>query len=237
MKKALLLLLVAVIGYKFLFSGNQLNSDVPHQLKFSTAVVGTGESLPLVIALHGAGANEKDLIPFLESIDGNFRYVSFRAPFPQGMGYTWGEGVGANKREAEDRYLDNFSDAAYSIAEGSAELAERFDSSGAPIVLGFSVGGQMAIYLAGVYPKYFSEIVIAAGVYSESMKEDFESSSRSRVYLYYGKQDPIVPLSMGKKAKDALKDTGRQVIFKEFQGGHTVPPQVAELISKLISER
>jgi len=236
MKNVFLLLLGIIVGYWILAPDNQISSDVPHKLKFSTGVIGGGESLPLVVALHGAGANEKDLVPFLENIKGNFRYISFRAPFNKGRGYTWAEGIGSSRKEAKEKYLQNLSDAAYSVAEGSDELAQRFNTSGTPILLGFSVGGQMGIYLAGVYPEYFSDIVVAAGVYEKGMEEDFVSSSRGNVHLYYGKQDPIVSLSMGERAQTALEATGLTVNFQKFEGGHTVPPEVAELISELINE-
>src|SRR5512147_653420 len=44
---------------------------------------------PLLVLLHGIGADEEDLVPLAPSMDPRFLIVSARAPTPEPPGYRW----------------------------------------------------------------------------------------------------------------------------------------------------
>jgi len=59
-----LIALVLFAGWKFWTGPSQIRADVPYPLTYRTHVVGqadSGDRLPLLIVLHGAGAHEEDL--------------------------------------------------------------------------------------------------------------------------------------------------------------------------------
>src|SRR5512146_1600808 len=44
---------------------------------------------PLLVLLHGIGADEEDLVPLAPSMDPSFLILSVRAPTPEPPGYRW----------------------------------------------------------------------------------------------------------------------------------------------------
>src|SRR5439155_16129454 len=44
---------------------------------------------PLLVLLHGIGADENDLLPLARRLDPRFTVVSLRAPRPYHQGYAW----------------------------------------------------------------------------------------------------------------------------------------------------
>ena len=54
-----------------------------------------GAYAPLLVLLHGRGADEYDLIDLADALPKTFAYASLRAPYPvEGGGYTWYESRG-----------------------------------------------------------------------------------------------------------------------------------------------
>src|SRR5687767_7265559 len=44
---------------------------------------------PLLVLLHGHGANEQDLLSLADMLPDDFAVASVRAPIPVGPGYSW----------------------------------------------------------------------------------------------------------------------------------------------------
>lgn len=52
---------------------------------------------------------------------------------------------------------------------------------------------------------------------------------RPRIYISHGTRDPILPIDgCGRAISEGLAGAGYDVTFDEFDGGHTVPPLIAE---------
>jgi len=50
-----------------------------------------------------------------------------------------------------------------------------------------------------------------------------------RVFISHGTADPILPIDACSRAfVPMLSEAGYEVMFREFDGGHTVPPPVAD---------
>lgn len=91
---------------------------------------------PDLVMLHGASGNSRDFtFDLIDRLSGRYRCIAFDRP---GLGYTG---------HTDPKYAAAFTSAAESPAEQAALLARAFDQigSGAPLVLGHSFGGTIAL--------------------------------------------------------------------------------------------
>ncbi|MCP5067481.1 MAG: hypothetical protein GY946_13030, partial [bacterium] len=161
-------------AWKLFLAPSRIQVDVPYPLQYRTQIVGAAsgaDRLPLLIALHGAGANEKDLDGVFADFTTPVRVVSFRGPERSGSGYVWSRGQGATQQEAKAEQEQMFREVADSIALGATEIAARFSTEGKPMVFGFSRGASMAWYLGAHHPERFDAIFAVAGELDEELLE------------------------------------------------------------------
>src|SRR5271170_2240615 len=99
-----------------------------------------GASTPLLILLHGRGADEHDLIDLAAELPAHFAYASLRAPlaFP-GAGYRWCEDRGPGRPVPESLQSAVEGIRAWADGPATAEYAREHT-----FVLGFSQGMMMA---------------------------------------------------------------------------------------------
>ena len=218
-------------AWKLFLAPSQIQVDVPYPLKYRTQVVGqasNGDRLPLLIALHGAGANEKDLDGVFADFTTPVRVVSFRAPERSGSGYVWSHGRGATRQEADAAQERMFREVADSIALGATEIAARYPTEGRPMVFGFSRGASMAWYVGAHHPERFDAIFVVAGDLDEKFLEGLAPARRPPFFAYHGRGDRVIAMSRGRRTAEAIERLAGRVAFEEFDGGHTVPPSVSE---------
>jgi len=220
------------------FASERLTSDVPHKLIYKEQVFGasSGDRLPMLIVLHGAGADEKDPLSLIEKVDATFRYIGFRGPESAGSGYTWARASGKSRTEADEAYGRALNDVAFSISKGVEELTDRYPTSGKPVLLGFSMGAELTYFLAGAYPGNFSAFFPVAGRLNPGLEEFFVEGEGSPIFAYHGKGDRRVRFSGGKKAVEILAALGRDVTLEEFDGGHIVPHLVLDDIAEFFNQ-
>jgi predicted esterase len=55
------------------------------------------------------------------------------------------------------------------------------------------------------------------------------TTGRPRIFVSHGIADPILPIdATSRRLVPELQSAGYDVTFREFEGGHTVPPEVAD---------
>ncbi len=224
--------------WKFFTGPSEIQADVSHPLTYRTQIVGAAESgdrLPLLVVLHGSGADENDLDGAFAEFEEPIRIVSFRGPVRQGRGYTWAHGEGASPAEALAAQREMIRAVAHSIAIGADEVAERYPTVGKPMVFGFSFGASMAWFLAAYHPEHFGAIFAVAGRLDEDQVVDLKPIPRPPIFAYHGRSDSIVGLPGGKRTATRIEEVGARVAFMEFDGGHSVPPPVRSDIERQIS--
>jgi len=136
---------------------------------------------PLIIALHGYGADGKD-------ISGAWRTVAAQRGAlllcPQGVnpaagGFEWG-----NPREAE-----------YIVLRALEQTERDYKIDPRRVVLsGFSQGGYMSFYLGAKYPQRFPGVVPVAGLYNPTVKlADSPPDKQARFVILVGDRDNVLP--------------------------------------------
>ena len=193
------------------------------------------EALPMVVMIHGRGADMTDLADLAPMLDaaGGCRFVFPNAPKPfeaypgMAMGWTWFEGwPPVHDSVVESRgemlsFLDEIT-AKYPTPEGKL------------IVAGFSQGALMSLdsglrtslKLAGI-------ICMSGGLYEQDLP-DLQSRAGLPVLIAHGTADDVVPVTYARRARRVLEDAGLDVEYQEYPMGHQVAAEEAAMVREFI---
>lgn len=186
---------------------------------------------PLVLCMHGRGADANDLADLALMIDDGYRWVFPNAPKPfealpgLTIGFTWFDGWPAervsivNSRNQLLRFID--------------EILERYPTpKGKVIVSGFSQGGMMAIDVGFRTKQTIAGIVVMSGaVYEEDLPP---LDPKIPVLMVHGTQDDMIPVLIAHRAKRVLEQNGVKPEYHEFPMGHAVTPESMSVVGEFI---
>ncbi|HEU4382322.1 MAG TPA: alpha/beta fold hydrolase [Anaeromyxobacteraceae bacterium] len=182
---------------------------------------------PLLVLLHGIGADEEDLFGLAGHLDPRFLVVSARAPFEaEPMGYAWyaidwsafpPRGDAAQARQSLD-LLKRF--------VGEAVAAYGADP-GAVHLLGFSQGASMALGLALSRPDLVRSVVAHSGRLLRWLlpAEPPPGLAGLPVLLQHGRRDPLVPLAFADEAQGLLEPLGVALTRRDYDLAHEIGPE------------
>jgi phospholipase/carboxylesterase len=179
-----------------------------------------GSRTPLVVFLHGRGADENDLIDIAERLPRAFAYASVRAPVPlvEG-GYTWFESHGpARPIPASVRA---------SVAAFRAWLDDpSLGCGGEPcFLLGFSAGMMMAGALVVDDPKRFAGAVLLSGALALDAMPEALPGRLTGLPVFYGRgsEDDVIPAALVVQSARYLRErSGADVTFHEYRLAHAI---------------
>jgi phospholipase/carboxylesterase len=143
---------------------------------------------PLLLLLHGYGANEQDLLSLADILPADFAVASVRAPLAMGPGFTW-----FPLTASIDYSLD-------AVKMASGYVQDWIDSvkDGHPSVtlLGFSMGMAMATTLLRQRPADFAAVVGLSGFVVDAGDDPTfrDAELDGTVPLFWGRdqQDPVI---------------------------------------------
>jgi phospholipase/carboxylesterase len=186
------------------------------------------DPLPLVVLLHGRGADMHDLADVAPLFDtaGGCRFVFPNAPKPfepyPGMsaGWTWFEGWPPEHESVIEsratllRFLD--------------EITERYPTpEGKLVVAGFSQGALMSLDSGLRTEKKLAGIIAMSGGLYEA---DLPALTRHKglpVLIAHGTLDDVVPVNYARRARRVLEEAGLDVEYHEFAMGHQLAQEEA----------
>lgn len=212
-----------------------MREDLP--LKYVLAVpAGRAETerTPLVVVMHGRGADANDLADIAPMIDGpsGYRFLFPNAPkaweAAPGMtfGFTWFDGLppDANSLRSARTRLSEFVDAAL----------ERFPTPAGKLVLaGFSQGALMALDV-GLRRDDVAGVVAMSGALDERDLPDLGSRKDLPVLIVHGTADEMINVNMARRARRVLETSGLQPEYHEFPMGHQVTTESMAIVSEFI---
>jgi len=143
---------------------------------------------PLLVAMHGVGSNEHDLLGLAPALPPAWTVASLRAPMPWGPGFSWYPlgTPGSPALEAVDAATAQVLDWIDSVAADHPRIG----------LLGFSQGGSMALQLLRARPAAFVFAVSLSGFVVPGItdsRDEAVSAVRPRVFLGHGDLDPVIP--------------------------------------------
>jgi phospholipase/carboxylesterase len=202
-----------------------------------------------VIMLHGYGANGQDLVglsqyPSLRKLDLNWYFLEAPLSPPELAmfgGRAWFSltlssfSPNMNKDALEKFYsLDNAE--IKSSIEQANECIWDLNLQGTTYIGGFSQGAMMAANLFMNNSESYQGLIALSGA-PLGFKNWNEMQSLKHAFVSHGEQDPVLPFKCGTDLSQELKNKKLEVTQKWFQGGHEIPTEILDELSKHLSKQ
>ena len=164
--------------------------------------------LPLVVFLHGSGAQPARSLHFLEA---EAQRLGFLVLLPKSLHYTW------------DVILGGFGPDVESLDAVLAEVFDLFPVDPERVALsGFSDGASYALSLGLRNGELFRRLL----AYSPGFRVPGPRSGTPVVFVSHGSEDPVLPIDRCSRViVPRLRQEGYEVDYREFRGGHEVPAE------------
>jgi predicted esterase len=165
---------------------------------------------PLLLYLHGAGGSGgRALAPWIEHADRTGAIIVA----PDSRDATWGV-VGGNDEE-DLAFLDDVLEkifSSYAVDPRRLAIGGFSDGASAALSIGL-VNGDLFPGIAAFSPGFVS---LSGG-----------PQGSPRIFISHGLRDSVLPVEQcGRRISGALAKAGYRVRYDEFDGDHTVPPQM-----------
>ena len=196
-----------------------------------------GSSYPLVIMLHGFGANMQDLAGLAPAINANgYVYACPNAPIPfnlgpgrTGFGWLTPRGGGSPEETAKsEALLGDFFDTVF----------EQFNvSPGQALLLGFSQGGGMT-YRCGLgrADRFAGLAALSATLPDQDELATLLPEERTQpVFVAHGRFDQQISEDTAHSAKSFLESHGYSPDFHIYDMGHEINPDVLNDLASWIA--
>ena len=155
-------------------------------------------SRPLLVLLHGYGANADDLFGLVEYLPQNYVVASVQAPLPAGPGFAWYNLAPDPETGGFKRDIDEINSCTFALMRWLDALEASFGELQGLSLLGFSQGGSMAIQLLRRSPERIDSVVLLAGFVTEDHAPETAALDanlakiKPRVFWGRDPRDPVV---------------------------------------------
>jgi phospholipase/carboxylesterase len=143
---------------------------------------------PLLLLLHGYGANEQDLLSLADMLPAGFAVASLRAPLASGPGFTW-----FPLTASIDYTLDAVKDAAAYVQDWIDSVKGNHSSV---TLLGFSMGMAMATTVLRLRPAGYAAVVGLSGFVVDADGDPVfrDDDLDGTLPMFWGRdqQDPVI---------------------------------------------
>ena len=174
---------------------------------------------PTILALHGRGSNERDLIGLARYLPQKILWISPRGTFTLGPdSYEWFQitQIGkpdpirlANALQTIDIFID--------------EITENYPVDRNKLyLLGFSQGSIVSMSYTLTKPQKIAGVIAQSGyIPHESGLQIDEAGIRNKpFFLTHGIQDPMLPVDWARRSRDILQKLDVNLEYHEFNMGH-----------------
>jgi phospholipase/carboxylesterase len=199
---------------------------------------------PVVITLHGLGANADDLAPLCEQLKiPQCRFVLPDAPlslpgYPEGA-YAWYDFQAHDHKEIEKsreylfKVMNRFSD-----DPNLRPTPEKTKKSTPLVLMGFSQGGVMAMEAGLNYKGKVAGIISMSGYMPDPLATLTKSQAafETPILLVHGTEDPVVPVEGSRHAAESLRQTGYKPVLKEFPMAHQITEESLQEVSRFLRQ-
>ena len=182
------------------------------------------ERPPLVVLLHGLGADEADLFGLAPALDRRFLVVSARAPREsEPMGFGWYDVDWFRVPPRPD--VQQAVESRDLLVRFLGEAAEAYGADPARLwLLGFSQGASMAVGVALAHPGLVRGVVAHSGRLLHRFLPPAPPPGLAGfpVLWQHGRGDAVVPVTSGHEARELLPPLGVRLDYREYDIGHEI---------------
>jgi len=191
---------------------------------------------PTILALHGRGSNEKDLIGLASYLPQKFLWISPRGTFELGPdSYEWFQisQIGkpdptrlANALNTIDIFIDEI------IANYPVDKNKLY-------LLGFSQGTIISMSYALTKPQRVAGIIAQSGYipHESGLQIDEVGLKNKPFILTHGIQDSMLPVDWARRSRDILQKLEVNLEYHEFNMGHQVSEESLMVINSWLEKQ
>ncbi len=197
---------------------------MPHAFAPPTVVERGPAAGPLVVLLHGRGADVDDIIELADHLPAGLAYAAVRAPIAEGAGYAWFANRGIGRPVAE------------SLAATMSWFRSWLDSvvPDRPVVLvGFSGGAAFAGGLVLSDPARFLGAAILHGTlpFDSGVSTAPGRLNGLATFLTHGADDTVIPVDLQQRTWEYLTgDSGAATLARHEPAGHHLTPATVDAL-------
>lgn len=189
--------------------------------------------MPLLVLLHGRGADEHDLIGLANRLPRGFAYASLRGFIAAEGGYTWFENRGAARPIAKSLRA--------SVAALRAWLDRPDNSRFTRVyVCGFSAGMMMAGALVLDDPQRFAGAILLSGALALESAIAAPAGRLAGFACFYGRGafDTVIPAPLIRETETYLRQhSGAELTLREYPHAHAISGREVDDIARWLDER
>jgi phospholipase/carboxylesterase len=193
---------------------------------------------PLLVLLHGIGADERDLLPLAPALDPRLLVVGLRAPHRYQVGHAWFQidfrlgGIVPDVAQARRTLVDLV--AWLEAAPGRLGADER-----RLFLLGFSQGAMMSLGVLLTAPERLAGVVALSGRSPEGlfeMRVERQAVARVPVLAAHGTRDDVLPVAEGRRIRDGFTWL-QDFTYREFPVAHGISDDEVALVADWLGRR
>lgn len=172
----------------------------------------------MLLALHGTGGSERDILSLARAVDPTAAVLAPRGQVSEGGALRW------FRRLAEGVFdVDDVVTRAGELAGFVGWAVEHYGLHGRPIVaVGFSNGANVGLATAALHPQVIPEVIAFSGMYPFADRPLTRRLDGSRILLANGAHDPMAPVASVARLTTQLDYQGAEVTRHERAGGHGI---------------
>jgi phospholipase/carboxylesterase len=171
--------------------------------------VNSAQAAPLIVLLHGAGGDARQMVPLLQE-QADARGIVLLAPDSRGR--TWD--VILRDYGPDVAFLDR---ALEQVFARHAVDPERL------AIGGFSDGASYALSLGLTNGALFTHVL----AFSPGFMAPTRTADNPRFFVSHGVADDVLPIERtSRHLAPELRRAGYDLEYREFPGGHVVPPEI-----------
>lgn len=168
------------------------------------------QPMPLVVSLHGAGGNERHGMELLQA-QAEAHGVILLSP--------------ASRLQSWDVIMDGFGPDVEFLDTALERTFALCQIDAARVAIsGFSDGASYALTLGLTNGDLFTDIL----AFSPGFTAHSSTAGKPRIFVSHGMRDTVLPIERcSRRLVPKLKAAGYDVDYREFEGPHTVPPEMS----------
>ena len=191
---------------------------------------------PTILALHGRGSNEEDLIGLAPYLPKEVLWISPRGTFSLGPdAYEWFQITQIGKPDPI-----RLANALNVIGHFIDEIIQTYPVDEKKLyLLGFSQGTIVSFSYTLTNPQRIAGVVAQSGyIPHESGLQIDEAGVKNKPFiLTHGNQDPLLSVDWARRSRDTLQNLGADVEYHEFNMGHQVTAETLDVISMWLEKQ
>jgi phospholipase/carboxylesterase len=191
---------------------------------------------PTILALHGHGSNERDLMHLSGGLQDELLWISGRGPVQSGLNaYDWYpvQRMGAPDPQLLEAGLEK-------IDAFITELLATYPIDPQRLFLmGFSQGTMMSLSYLLTRPKRVAGVIAQSGYIptEAGLKVAVDQLKGKPVVMTHGLEDSRMPLAWARQSRDLLESYGVNVSYHEFHMDHEITGESLAAVYEWLGEQ